>query len=163
MPNISEVSLGLLTNQIKNEILNSQRYRYIGSYLKRMGLDNIGAFFGNSQVQEEQGHAQLITDYINDRNEKVETLPIPSGNVEISSLTHIAESFVEFEQATTASLSAIYKQAFDEGDYMLADFMRELLKIQRTEEDEALGFLDKAKMADNDLKTWLIWDANFGD
>jgi ferritin len=46
---------------------------------------------------------------------------------------------------------------------MLADFMRELLKIQRTEEDEALGFLDKAKMADNDLKTWLIWDANFGD
>jgi ferritin len=90
MPNISEVSLGLLNNQIKNEVHNSQRYRYIGSYLKRMGLDNIGNFFTKVQVEEEIEHSNLITDYINDRNEKVESLPIPSGNVDINSLTHIA-------------------------------------------------------------------------
>lgn len=163
MSNISEVSLGLVTNQIKNELLNSNRYRYIGSYLKRLGLDNIGNFFGVNQVNEEFEHSKLITDYINDRNEQVETIPVPSGNVQINSLTHLAELYNEFEKATTASLSAIFKQAFDEGDYMLADFCRELIKIQRTEEDESLLFLDRAKMADNDLKTWLIWDANFGD
>jgi ferritin len=161
--NISEVSLGLLNNQIKNEILNSQRYRYIGSYLKKLGLDNIGNFFSGDQVNEEFEHSKLITDYINDRNEQVETIPIPSGNVQINSLTHLAELYNEFEKATTASLSAIFKQAFDEGDYMLADFMREMIAKQRVEEDESLTFLDKATMADNDLKTWLIWDANFGD
>jgi ferritin len=163
LANISEVSLGLLNNQIKNELQNSNRYRYIGSYLKRLGLDNIGNFFSVDQVQEEQSHAQLITDYINDRNEQVETLPVPSGNVQINSLTQLAELYNEFEKATTASLSAIFKQAFDEGDYMLADFCRELIAKQRVEEEESLTFLDKATMADNDLKTWLVWDANFGD
>jgi ferritin len=159
--NISEVSLGLLNNQIKNELQNSNRYRYIGSYLKRLGLDNIGDFFAKDQVDEEFLHSKLITDYINDRNEQVETLPVPSGNVQINSLTHLAELYNEFEKATTASLSAIFKQAFDEGDYMLADFCRELIKIQRIEEDESLRFLDRAQMADNDMKTWLIWDSTF--
>jgi ferritin len=161
--NISEVSLGLLNNQIKNELQNSNRYRYIGSYLKKLGLDNIGNFFAVDQVNEEFEHSKLITDYINDRNEQVETLPVPSGNVQINSLTNLAELYNEFEKATTASLSAIFKQAFDEGDYMLADFLRELIQKQRVEESESETFLDKAKMADNDLKTWLIWDANFGD
>jgi ferritin len=161
--NISEVSLGLLNNQIKNELLNSNRYRYIGSYLKRLGFDNIGNFFSVDQVNEEFEHSKLITDYINDRNEQVEAIPVPSGNVQINSLTHLAELYNEFEKATTVSLSAIFKQAFDEGDYMLADFCRELIAKQKVEESESMTFLDKAKMADNDPKTWLIWDANFGD
>lgn len=160
---ISETSLALLNNQIKNELTNSNRYRFMGSYLKKMGLDNIGKFFSDTQVQEEFHHAQLITAYINDRNEQVLSYPIPEGTLEIKNLTHLAELFNQFEADTTESLSAIFKNAFDEGDYILADFIRDMLQRQRAEQEESSTFLDRAIMADNDLKTWLLWDANFGD
>lgn len=163
MSNISEESLRLLNEQIKHEVLNSQKYRYLGSYLKKMGLDNIGSFFADTQVKEEQEHAQLITDYINDRNETVLSNPISTGNLEISSLNNLADIYLETEQVTTSKLSVIANQALTEGDFMLFGFIQELIAKQKTEESEALTFRDKAYMADNDLKTWLIWDANYGD
>jgi ferritin len=161
LPNISEESLRLLNNQIKEEMYNSQFYRYIGSYLKQMGLDNIGSYFGDTQVQEEQSHSQMITDYINDRNEKVIVLPVPEVNIEFQSLTQLAELYLQREQITTAKLSIIASNALSESDFMLFDFMQGLVKIQRDEERDALSYLDRARMADNDLKTYLIWDANF--
>lgn len=161
MANISQESLSLLNNQIKEEIYNSQFYRYIGSYLKKMGLDNIGSYFGETQVQEEQSHSQVITDYINDRNEKVVVLSVPEVNIEIQSLTQLAELYLQREQITTAKLSTIISNALAEGDFMLFDFMQGMVKIQREEEKHALSYLDRARMADNDLKTYLIWDSNF--
>jgi ferritin len=163
MPNISEESLRLLNEQVRHELWNSSIYRYIGSYLKKMGLDNIGDFFYKTQVQEEFEHSNLISDYINDRNENVLALSVPDGNLQIKSLTNLAELYNERETITTEKLNMIANQAFNEGDYMLFDFMREMIAKQRVEMEESLTFLDKARMADNDLKTWLIWDANFGD
>lgn len=163
MSNISEVSLGLLNQQIRHELLNSQKYRYIGSYLKRIGLDNIGNYFLNHQVNEEFSHSKLITDYINDRDEKVITEPIPSGDIEFNSLTELANIYLQTEQETTLKLSVIANQALSEGDFMLFDFIQEMIRKQRNEEDEALTYKNKADMADNDMKTYLIWDANFGD
>jgi ferritin len=163
MPNISEESLRLLNEQVRHELWNSSIYRYIGSYLKKMGLDNIGDFFYKTQVHEEFEHSNLISDYINDRNENVLALSVPDGNLQIKSLTNLAELYNERETITTEKLNMIANQAFNEGDYMLFDFMREMIAKQRVEMEESLTFLDKARMADNDLKTWLIWDANFGD
>lgn len=162
MPNISSVSLNLLNQQIAHELWNSSIYRYMGSYLKKMGLNNIGDFFYGDQVKEEQSHAQLISDYINDRNETVLALPVPEGTLDIQNLNHFASLYLEREQLTTSKLSAIAQQALSEGDYMLFDFMQEMIHKQRAEEDEALTFLDRAFMAANDLKTWLIFDATYG-
>jgi ferritin len=161
MPNISEESLRLLNNQIKEEIYNSQFYRYIGSYLKKLGLDNIGSYFGDTQVEEEQSHSQMITDYINNRNEEVIVLSVPDVSIDIQNLTQLAELYLQREQITTAKLSTIASNALAEGDFMLFDFMQGMVKIQRDEEKDALNYLDRARMADNDLKTYLIWDANF--
>jgi ferritin len=161
MSNISAVSLNLLNQQIAHELWNSSIYRYMGSYLKKMGLNNIGNFFYEDQVKEEQSHAQLISDYINDRNETVQALSVPEGNVDIQNLNHFASLYLEREQLTTAKLSAIAQQALTESDYMLFDFMQEMIRKQRSEEDEALTFMDRAFMAANDLKTWLIFDATY--
>lgn len=163
MANISEESLRLLNAQIQHELWNSNIYRFMGSYLKKMGLDNMGDFFYVDQVKEEQGHAQLISDYINDRNETVLSLPIPDGTLHINSLTHLAELYNDRETITTEKLNVIANQALNEGDYMLFDFMREMIAKQRVEMSESLTFRDRAYMADNDLKTYLIWDANFGN
>lgn len=160
MSNISEESLRLLNEQLKHEILNSQKYRYIGSYLKRIGLDNIGEYF-LSQMNDELNHAKLITDYINDRDEKVISYPIPSGVVDFNSLTEIADVYLQTEQQTTMKLSVIANQALSEGDHILFEFMLTLQKEQREEESSALSYKNKADMADNDMKTYLIWDANF--
>jgi ferritin len=163
LPNISEESLRLLNEQIRHELWNSNIYRFMGSYLKKKGLDNIGDFFYVDQVKEEQIHAQLISDYINDRNETLLSLPVPDGNLDITSLNNFADLYLEREQITTTKLSVIAQQALSEGDFMLFDFMQEMIRKQRNEENEALTFQDRAYMADDDLKTWLIWDANYGD
>lgn len=161
MKNISEESLRLLNEQLKSELHNSQKYRYIGSYLKRIGLNNIGDYFLSHQVNEEISHCDAITNYINDRDEKVLTHPIPSGNVEFNSLTELADLYLELEQQTTMKLSVIASQALSEGDFMLYDFMLEMVRKQREEEDHALSFKNRADMAQNDMKIWLLWDADF--
>jgi ferritin len=161
MSNISVTSLKLLNEQIANEMFNSNVYRFLGSYLKKLGIDNIGDFFYKDQVSEEHGHAQLISDYINDRNETVLSLPVPDAYLNITSLTNLAELYLAREQDTTSKLSAIAQQALSEGDFMLYDFMLEMIRKQRNEENEALTFVDRAYMANNDWKTWLLWDAGY--
>lgn len=161
MANISSEILSLLNLQIAHELYNSSLYRKLGSHLKRLGLDNIGSFFAEDQVNEEISHAESITRFIEDRNEKVEALQIPEVKVEFNSMMQIADLYLNQEQTTTEKLKMIARTAIDENDFITFDFIREMITKQRTEESEALTFKDRAYMTGNDTKTILIWDANF--
>lgn len=158
---ISPKILDLLNQQISHEGLNSQKYAVIAAELQNAGLDNIaGHFLG--QVKEEQGHQELLRNYITDRNEKVRALAIPAFDfIFANDILSVANTYLETEQTTTAQLKNIATEAWNEGDYITFNFIMSMVDIQRTEEAEALTFLDKAILADGAPEVLLLWDANF--
>lgn len=159
--NLSSAILQLLNEQIAHELYNSNLYKKIGSYLKNIGLDNIGDHFYDDQTKEEHSHADKITSFLVDRNEKVELLSIPEVNIEFTDIIQIAELYVVQEQLTTSYLTKIASQSLIENDYITFGFMQEMINYQRVEESESITFRDRALMTQNDYKTVLIWDANF--
>jgi ferritin len=161
MSNISPSTLEMLNQQIADEGLNSQKYAYIGAYLKNKGLNNIGAHFLPKQVDEERKHQDQIREYIIQRNEHVCSYLIPEFKMELTGVLQIAQFYLATEQQTTARLKAIAQAAFAEGDLLTFHFLQHMLDDQLHEEDEAITFLDKATMADDAPEVLLLWDANF--
>lgn len=161
MANISPQTLELLNQQIMNEGLNSQKYAYIGAWLKNKGLNKIGAHFYPGQTNEEREHQDLIRDYIIDRNEKVESYSIPAFSMDFNGVIQIAEFYLKTEQETTQQWKNIAMAAFGEVDLLTFDYAMEMVHKQRKEEDEAITFLDKANMANDAWEVLLLWDANF--
>jgi ferritin len=153
LANVSPQILELLNLQISHEAYNSQLYHKLGSYLKNIGLDNIGEFFYSDQVDEEHKHQKLISKYLVDRNEKVEMYDVPAVEENFQNMTFIqlAELYLKTEQGTTEKLKNIASVALEESDFMTFGFMQEMIKIQITEEDEAITFLDRARMTANDM------------
>lgn len=161
MSNLDSTILRLLNEQIAHELYNSNFYRKIGSYLKNIGLDNLGSHFYDDQVSEEQGHAKLVTDFIVSRNEKVDSLTIPEVTISLRDIIQIAELYLKQEKDTTAKLSTIASQALSNADFITFGFMQDMIDKQRIEEEEAFTFLDKARMTQNDYKVVLVWDASY--
>ena len=161
MANVSPKLVEMLNQQIAHEGLNSQKYAYVGAWLKNKGLNKIGAHFFPAQTNEERNHQDEIRDYLIKRNEEVRSHLIPEFKMEITGVIQIAQFYLETEQDTTAKLKAIALAAFAEGDLLTFNFLQEMLEHQVHEEDEAITFLDKAIMADDAPEVLLLWDANF--
>lgn len=161
MANISPATLEMLNQQIAHEGLNSQKYAYIGAWLKNKGLNKIGAHFFPGQTDEEREHQDDVRKYIIDRNEKVESYVIPEFSMDITGVVQIAEFYLKTEQETTQQWKNIAMTAFKEVDLLTFNYAMEMVAKQRKEEDEAITFLDKAIMANDAPEVLLLWDANF--
>jgi len=158
--NVSSNLLQLLNEQISHEGYNAQLYLKIGTYLRNKGLNKMAAHF-IGQVDEEHSHQKKIADYLTDRNEEVLALTIPEVALSFTGIKQIAFLYLKQEQDTTAKLKSIARAAFEENDLLTFRFLQEVLEYQRSEEDEALTFQDKAELANDDWQTILLWDANF--
>lgn len=162
MLNISHSTVQLLNEQIVREGFNSNRYALIGAALINIGLNNIGNYFAIKQRDEEREHQDKIRKYLTDRNEQVLSLPIPEfAPIDAKDLVSIGNIYVQAEKETTSYLKEIAFTAFEEQDLLTFNFITELLLEQRAQEEEAITFLDQAKMTANAPEVALLWDANF--
>lgn len=158
--NISPELLQKLYLQIFMEGYNSQFYLKIFTCLKNMGLDNIAKFF-DDQHNDEHNHKKKIVDYIVGRNEDVQLYSIPETIFTLSSMTQLAQDYLNREKQTTESLKAIAKHAVSAGDYLTYNFMIDMLREQYEEEEKAFTFKDKAGLVGDSWSSVLLWDSNF--
>jgi ferritin len=148
-----------LCEQIGQEKFNSNFYLFISGYLKNKGLDGLAKHF-EGQHEEEFNHSKMIYDFLIDHSSPISIPEINSPDKEINSIIQLAELYLEREIETTKSLNSIKHLAIDEDNPTAEEFMRDMIKIQRTEYEEATTFLDKANLAGDDWKTLLLWDAS---
>jgi len=153
--NLNEV----LCEQISQEKFNSNFYLFISGYLKNKGLDGLAKHF-EQQHEEEFNHSKMIYDFLTDHSSPISIPEINSPDKEITSIIQLAELYFERERETTKSLNSIKHLAIDEDNPTAEEFMRDMIKIQRAEYEEATTFLDKAILAGDDWKTILLWDAS---
>jgi len=132
----------MLINQIAHELQNAYVYSNIQSKLKFMGLEGLAKWFGH-QHDEEDSHAQLIFDYLNDRNELVEMPIVTPISVVKLTVNELVSLYLKREQDTTTKIESLIKQAELDGDRLSYTFLLDFVAKQRQEEDEAQTMYDR--------------------
>lgn len=156
---ISDMLNEALCEQIGQEKFNANLYLYIAGYLKNNGLDGLAKHF-EGQHNEEESHSLLIYNFLTDHSSPISIPEINSPNMSLDNITQIAELYLSREVDTTKSLNSIKHLAIDEDNPTAEEFLRDMIKLQIHEYEEATTFLDKAILAGNDWKTILLWDAS---
>lgn len=161
IPLISDSLKDSLVQQLAEEKKNANIYLSIASYLNGKGLSNLAKKF-EEQHSEETEHSLILYKLLSDLSivfsvPAIETYDISS----IDNMVSLAELYLDREYQTTESLGEIKKQAMDEDNYVVEERIREMIKLQQNEYEEATTFLDKANL----LKEWwqvAIWDSSIG-
>jgi ferritin len=140
---LSAVLLSMLQDQYRHETSNALRYFARSSWARYRGLENTAAFF-EKQAKDEQGHADKVRGWIEDRN--MALVPAPYAFDEPSDWTDFDDLFLtglEIERNTTDKLTKIYQAAFAEGDLLLLAPVMDLLREQIEEESIYQTILDR--------------------
>lgn len=159
---ISDEIISSLEYQMLHEKNNAYIYLFISGYLKSRGMDKLSSIF-EKQHSEEQGHFMMIFDFLT----KLSVVPkIQEGGEEFSfdtlnlsdDIVSIANLYMEREIQTTKSLDSILELCESESNYVCAELVREMIKNQVSEYDEATDFLDKANICGENWMNVLIWN-----
>lgn len=162
-PLISETLKESLAIQFGHEVYNSHLYLYVANFLKGKGLSNIAKLF-EIQWEEEQNHARIIYDLITDLGEVFEIPPVSGCNFQFGTILDIGKAYLDREIITTNSLNEIklLAQSDDDQNPVVEERIREMLKLQQNEYEEATDFFDKCEILGDDWKAVLLWDASLG-
>ena len=161
---ISDTLYKMLIEQIAHELQNAYIYSNIQSMLKFKGLEGLASWFSH-QHDEEDGHAQLLFDYLNDRNEVVDMPMVTPISVVNLSVRELIELYLKREQETTAKIEKLISQAESDGDRLSYTFLLDFVSKQRAEEDEAQTMYDRiceSGLAEN-MALLVIYDNGLGD
>ena len=141
--NLSERILSMLCEQYRHEVANSLRYDQRRGWADFEGFVGTASFF-EQEADGERGHAKKVLDYILDRSAKPVIEPVAFDEASnFPELQYLFSSAMAIEVGTTASLTEIYKAAFEESDFMTVNFMAEMIGLQVEEERTLQTILDR--------------------
>jgi ferritin len=154
----------LLNDQYRHESRNHWLYKQRQSWCDFRGLTGCAAYF-KQEAAGEYGHAEIVLDYILDRNEELKISPFMFDAPDLgndATLLSLFETALDVEYGTTAALQNIYTQACAEGDYMTAAWLFDkLIPAQVDEENEYQTIIDRfgmyaqAPARDTDMDAWI--------
>ena len=146
---ISEDLYNALLNQWVEEKENSHTYLYIGAYLKNKGLDKMGKFFFDASHEEDE-HAQSILNLLTDLNLDFIPRTITEQVFDCSTISLVADKFLQREMQTTQSLHEIKEIAMNDSssgfDAVIEEHIRKMISQQQSELEESLSFKDKSNL-----------------
>lgn len=161
IPLISDSLKDSLVQQIAEEKKNANIYLSIASYLNGKGLSNLAKKF-EDQHTEETEHSLILYKLLSDLSIVFIVPEVESYDISgISNIVSLAELYLEREYQTTESLGEIKKQSIDEDNHVVEERIKEMIKLQQNEYEEATTFLDKANL----LSEWwqvALWDSSLG-
>lgn len=162
---ISEDLYNALLNQWVEEKENSHTYLYIGAYLRNKGLDKMGKFFFDASHEEDE-HAQSILNLLTDLNLDFIPRTITEQVFDCSTISLVADRFLQREMQTTQSLQEIKEIAMNDSssgfDAVIEEHIRKMISQQQSELEESLSFKDKA----NIFTEWwqvALWDLEIAE
>jgi ferritin len=143
---LSENIRSMLEEQYRHEKANHFIYTQARAWAEYKGFNNVAAFF-KAQADGENDHAELVFSYLMDKNDIINIEPFnfdnPSFPFAGGTLISLFEAGLKTEYGTTEALSAIYKAAFAENDFMTSEFMLPMIKEQAEEESVFQTILDR--------------------
>lgn len=146
-----------LCEQISHERYNAGLYMYIGGFLRNKGLDKLASHFVG-QVDEENGHAKQIFDFLTDLNAKVDVRVVEEVFAPHNTIMDVAKLYLEREINTTESLNELKQLSIQLNDGVSEEFLRMMINQQRNELVEASTFMDNAELCGDDWYKVKVWN-----
>lgn len=145
-----------LNEQINAEFWSAYLYLSMGMHFEAEGHPGIANWF-KIQFQEEQAHAQIFINYINQRGGRVVLKAIDEVPVTWDSPLDAFKATLAHEQKVTAMINAIYALTEQENDYATRDRLGWFVNEQVEEEDSARQLIDKfAMIGDNGMGLYML-------
>jgi ferritin len=114
------------------------------------------------QAEEEIDHAKKFYEYINDRREKVEMLPIEAPKSSWSSPLEVFEDTFAHEQKVTEMINSLVDAAREANDHATFEFLQWFVKEQVEEEANAEEIVQKLRFAGDSPSVILMLDQALG-
>lgn len=138
-----------LNEQINAELWSAYLYLSMGMHFEAEGRAGIANWF-KIQFQEEQAHATIFMNYINQRGGKVTLKAIDAVPTSWESPLDAFKATLEHEQKVTSLINNLYALAEAEHDYATRDRLAWFVSEQVEEEDNARQLIDKFTLIGND-------------
>ncbi|MDE6383006.1 MAG: ferritin [Paramuribaculum sp.] len=145
-----------LNEQINAELWSAYLYLSMAMNFEAAGRPGIANWF-KIQFQEEQAHAQIFINYVNQRGGRVVLKAIDAVPTEWATPLEAFEATLAHETKVTALINALYSLAEQESDYATRDRLNWFVSEQVEEEDNCRQLIDKFRLiGDNGMGIYML-------
>lgn len=135
--------------QINAEFWSAYLYLSMAMHFEAEGRTGVANWF-RIQFQEEQAHAQIFINYLNQRAGRVTLKAIDAVPTTWESPLDAFKATLEHEQKVTALINGLYAIAEAEHDYATRDRLNWFVSEQVEEEDNCRTLIDKYTLIGDD-------------
>lgn len=146
---LSEKMENALNEQINAELWSAYLYLSMAMQFENSGMSGVANWF-KIQFKEEQAHAEIFMNYINQRGGRVELKAIDAVPTTWESPLDAFKATLAHEQKVTALINSLFGLAEAEHDYATRDRLAWFVNEQVEEEDNARQLIDKFTLIGND-------------
>ena len=147
-----------LTEQIAHEYRNSRIYKSLAHQCKLDGLNKLAALL-DKYSSEEVGHANKWIEFLADRDQALELLPLPADVMGVASLGELTQLILDTERGTTKTIAALKELACENDEPLVVMICLQFLTEQIEEEAKARNLVALAKLcASNPAQIELLLD-----
>ncbi|MGI5174223.1 ferritin [Treponema sp. OMZ 840] len=148
----------LLNEQINKELFSAYVYLDISNYFYDEGLEGFGNWY-KIQAKEEQDHADLILQYLQNNGEKIILEAIDKPNHSYKEFKDALVVSLHHEQYVTSLIHTIYAAAIEVKDYRTMQFLDWFVKEQGEEEKNTEDMIKKYDLFGSDAKALYMLDS----
>jgi len=146
---LSDKMTAALNEQINAELWSAYLYLSMAMQFENTGLPGVANWF-KIQFKEEQAHAEIFMNYINQRGGRVVLQPIAEVPAQWASPLEAFKATLEHERKVTSLINNLYAIAESEHDYATRDRLTWFVSEQVEEEETAQQLIDKFSLIGND-------------
>ena len=150
-----------LNEQINAEFWSAYLYLSMAQHFEAEGMPGVANWF-KIQFQEEQAHATIFMNYINQRGGRVTLKAIDAVPTSWESPLEAFKATLEHEKTVTALINDLYALAESERDYATRDRLTWFVSEQVEEEDNCRTLIDKFSLIGNDGMGLYMLDQELG-
>lgn len=138
-----------LNEQVNAELWSAYLYLSMAMQFENAGQPGVANWF-RIQFKEEQAHAEIFMNYINQRGGRVELKAIEAVPTQWPTPLAAFKDTLAHEQKVTSLINNLFAMAEAENDYATRDRLAWFVTEQVEEEDNARTLIDKFTMIGND-------------
>ena len=139
----------LLNQQINKEFYSAYLYLDFANYYEQRGLNGFANWY-KVQAQEEQAHAMLFYQYLQNNSEKVVLDGIAKPDKVFTCDMDPLKAGLEHEKYVTSLINDIYAAAYEVKDFRTMQFLDWFVKEQGEEETNANDLISKMDLFGSD-------------
>ncbi len=141
----------LINEQITHEFYSAYLYLDFANYYGAVGLDGFENWY-KVQAQEEQAHALLFYQYLQNNGEKITLEAIKKPDKVLTDNMAPLKAALEHEKYVTSLINTIYSHAFADNDFRTMQLLDWFVKEQGEEEKNASDMVTKMELFGTDAK-----------